>query len=152
MYASRGARCAERHGCCGCRRHWRHGGRGPDKRSPTKATNAGAFGALATGAYELAAHQANKALQRQQILNQLADQKREIRELQSERARLIACQDQEVPLSRCELRQSSPARHDSANQADHSDYPDASQFELQKQAQEQQDYIAQMKQQVSDLK
>jgi hypothetical protein len=120
--------------------------------SPTWAMGSGASGALAVGAHELAAHHANSELQRQQVLDQLADQLRQIRQLQSERASLATCQDEEVPLSSCELQQPSKTRQASANQADYSDYRDESQFELQKHVQEQQEYITQLKQQISDIK
>ena len=118
--------------------------------SPTGAMNTGGVSALAAGAGELMAHRANNELQRQQVMKQLVDQQREIRELQSERAHLKLCEDEERPLSDCDFKQRSNANAQSIV-ATPTDYQNLSLFELQKHAAEQRDYIAGLKQQISDM-
>jgi hypothetical protein len=117
--------------------------------SPTGAMNTGGASAVAAGAQELLAHHADNDLHRQQVMKQLVDQQREIRELQSERARLKTCEDEETPLSGCHLKQGSQTSDTVITGP--TEYQDLSLFELQKQAAEQRDYITQLKHQISAM-
>jgi len=117
-------------------------------RGSTGATDAGVIGASTTGAYEAAARESNEAQQRQQLLSTLTDQQRKIVELQAARSSLLSCQQLEIPMSRCP----SEPPDQAANQTDNADYSNASQFELERQVQEQQDYINHLNGQIVDLK
>jgi hypothetical protein len=118
--------------------------------SPTGAMDAGTFGALGAGTKEFVDHQQNLELQREQLNRQLLDQQREIRDLLTERARLNNCEVQEMPLASCDA-DSVPQSEDNAVSTP-ADYQNLPLFELKKQAAEGEDYITNLKQQVSDMK
>jgi hypothetical protein len=117
----------------------------------TAAMSAGGGSALAAGAGEILAHRADTEQQRQQVMKQLVDQRGEIRDLQSERARLKSCEDQEIPLSNCDFKQASQVKPAVTTVSAPTEYQELSLFELQKQAAEQHDYISQLKQQISGM-
>jgi hypothetical protein len=120
--------------------------------SPDEAKNLGVASALAAGAQALLEHRANLESQRQQLMSQLVDRQHQIKELQAQRARLQSCADQEISFADCESGQLTSVQSDSAHSPTPADYRDLSLFELQKQTAEQHDYIAQLKQQISDTR
>jgi hypothetical protein len=115
----------------------------------TAAMNAGGGAALGVGASELLAHHEKSELQREQVTKQLVDQQQEIRELQSERARLKTCEDKEIPLPSCDFKQASQTRATIVTAP--TEYQNLSLFELQKQAAEERDYISQLQQQIAGM-
>jgi hypothetical protein len=119
--------------------------------SPTGAMNTGALGALAVGAGEILNREQANEQQREQVFSQLVEQQREIRELLAERARLNNCEEQEIPLSDCNT-EVAPQTQDKAVVPTSADYQNLSLFQLQKESAQEQDYITQLKQQVSDMK
>jgi hypothetical protein len=87
----------------------------------------------------------------QDLRDALVQQKQQILALQDERARLNECVQEETPLAQCETISSAT---DKASAPDKSDEPDwnASQYDLEKQIQMQQDYIAKLQDQIGDIK
>ena len=119
--------------------------------SPQGAEGGGWLGAASMGSYEIMTNRQNTAQKDQDLHDALAQQKQQILALQDERARLNECVQQETPLTQCETTGSAT---DKALAPDKSDEPDwnASQFDLEKQIQMQQDYIAKLQDQVWTLK
>jgi hypothetical protein len=118
---------------------------------PQGAEGGGWLGASAAGSYS-AIRKRQKALDKDQDLRDALDQqKQQIAALQDERARLNECVQQETPLAQCGSAQNVA---DKAPASDKSDQPEwnASQFDLEKQVQMQQDYIAKLEDQIGDLK
>jgi hypothetical protein len=119
--------------------------------SPQAAEEGGWMGAAAAGSYSIIAHQSDVEQKDQDIRDALAQQRQTITSLQDERARLNECKEEETPLAQCEA---NSADSDKTASPDKSDEPDwnASQFDLEKQVQMQQDYIAKLQDQIGDLK
>jgi hypothetical protein len=118
--------------------------------SPQGAEGGGWLGAASVGSYEVMTNRQNAEQKDQDLHDALAQQKQQIVALQDERARLNECVQEETPLAQCETASSGL---DKAPAPDKSDEPDwnASQFDLEKQIQMQQDYIAKLKDQVWTL-
>jgi hypothetical protein len=118
---------------------------------PQGAEGGGWLGAAAAGSYS-AMTKRQKALDKDQDLRDaLAQQKEQIIALQQERARLNECKEQEIPLAQCTSDDSSAAAKPVADTSDEPDW-NASQFDLEKQVQMQQDYIAKLQDQVGEIK
>jgi hypothetical protein len=119
--------------------------------SPQGAEGGGWLGAASVGSYEIMTNRQNAEQKDQDLHDALAQQKQQIVALQDERARLNECVQEETPLPQCE---SASTATDKAPVPDKSDEPDwsASQFDLEKQIQMQQDYIAKLQDQVWTLK
>ena len=104
------------------------------------------------GKYLLAKKQQEERFQQAQIINGLQQQRRDIKRLLAERSRLGECEEQELSLADCNLDKTAAAAADSgSNGVEPNDWK-ASQFQLKKQIQEQQDYINQLQQQVIDIR
>ena len=119
------------------------------------ATSAGMVGAAAMGAYQVLQHEELKAQRKNEMKKTLDDQRREIAGLLKQRSHLQQCVKDDVPLAACEA--SAPGAD--ASDQDQSDDQDsgkgavnATTFEIQKQIQEQQDYIKQLKGQIAQTK
>jgi hypothetical protein len=119
------------------------------------AASAGVAGAAMMGAYQVLQHEQAKQQQAAQLRDSLDDQRREIARLQQERSQLRKCRDDDVPLSSCE----SGTQNAAASAADPTaDEPsaqgavNAATFEIQRQIQEQQDYIKHLKAEIAQLK
>jgi regulator of replication initiation timing len=91
-------------------------------------------------------------LQQAQINRQLQEQREEIARLQAERSQLRQCLEQEVPASSCETEKAQVGQWPAAPVSGDSNNWEASSFELQRQIQEQQTYINQLRQQISDIR
>jgi hypothetical protein len=120
--------------------------------TPQGAEGAGYFGAAGTATLELAAHRQKEMQHDQAVHDELADQRQTIARLQDERAQLNECKEEEIPLDKCGGG-TQPASNPAAA-PDNSDEPDwnASRFDLEKQSQMQQDYIAKLRVQIGDIK
>ena len=96
----------------------------------------------------------HRETKRQQELfkRQLAAQQTEIARLLAERSSLRKCVQEEVPLADCKIEASLAAANDPSNPADEVAVEQESQFEIQKQIQQQQGYIGKLHEEVSDLK
>jgi len=110
------------------------------------------IGGGAVGKYLLTKKQQEERFQQAQIINGLQLQRRDITRLLAERSRLRECEEQELSLADCNLEKTAAAATASANNGVESNDWKASQFQLQKQIQEQQDYINQLRQQVIDIR
>jgi len=104
------------------------------------------------GKYVLTKKQREERFQQAQIINDLQRQRHDIKLLIAQRSRLRECEEQELSFADCNLEQTAAALTDSANNGVEPNDWKASQFELQKQIQEQQDYIKQLRQQVIDIR
>ncbi|MGD0290311.1 MAG: hypothetical protein ABSC63_11745 [Candidatus Binataceae bacterium] len=120
--------------------------------TPQGAESGGYLGAAAAGTAALMTHRQNEMQQDQKVRDALVEQRQTITSLQDARARLHECMEEELPLARCD-RGVEPASNQGAT-VDKSDEPDwnASRFDLEKQSQMQQDYIAKLRGQIDDLK
>jgi hypothetical protein len=119
--------------------------------SPQGAEGGGWLGAAAAGSYS-AMTKRQKALDKDQDLHDaLAQQKQQITALQDERARLNECKEEEIPLGQCTSDASSATAKPVADTSDEPDW-NASQFDLEKQIQMQQDYIGKLQDQIGDIK
>ncbi len=119
------------------------------------ATSAGLVGAAAMGAYQVLQHEQDKQQQAAQLRASLDDQRREIARLQQERSRLQKCRNDDVPLSSCQAAAQNAADSSVDPTADEPDpraAVNATPFELQRQIQEQQDYIKQLKAEIAQMK
>ena len=114
------------------------------------AETGAALGATGVAKYQLSDEQRKVQLQDAEIKGHLNEQRREINRLLAERSRLRECQQQELPLSDCRLDQNPANQNDSAKSSDTA--WNGSLYELQKQIQEQQVYIGQLNDQISDLR
>jgi hypothetical protein len=113
------------------------------------AENGAAMGVAGVGKYQLNDAQREASFQDTEIKNQLSDQRHQINQLLSTRARLQQCQQEETPLSECDVSEVSTNN----GAADDKDPQwNGSTYELQRQIQEQQLYIGQLKDQVSDIR
>lgn len=119
----------------------------------TGAISAGLVGVAAMGAYGVVEHEELKSQEKAELADRLDAQRREIAQLLKERSHLQKCQNDDVPLATCE------ASAQSSDQSDQSDSEDkrkeavnATNFQIRKQIQEQQDYIKQLKGQIAQLK
>lgn len=117
---------------------------------PEGAEGGGWLGAAAAGSYSAMTKRQQALDKDQDLRDALAQQKVQIVALQQERAQLNECKEEEIPLAQCSGGASSAAKP----AADTSDEPDwnASQFDLEKQVEMQQDYIAKLQDQVGDIK
>jgi hypothetical protein len=104
------------------------------------------------GKYLLTKKQQEERFQQAQIVNGLQQQRRDIKRLLAERSRLGECEEQELSLADCNLDKTVAAVADSANNGVEPNDWKASEFQLKKQIQEQQDYINQLRQQVVDIR
>lgn len=120
--------------------------------TPQGAEGAGFFGAAGAATLEVAAHRQREMEHDQAVHDDLVEQRQTIARLQDERARLNQCQEEETPLDQCGAGAQAAANHAAA--PDTSDEPDwnASRFDLEKQSQMQQDYIAKLRAQIGDIK
>ncbi len=117
------------------------------------ATSAGLVGAAAMGAYQVLQHEEAKQQQAAQLRSSLDDQRREIARLQQERSRLQKCRNDDVPLSSCQASAQDVSSADpTADEPDAGAAVNATPFEIQRQIQEQQDYIKQLKAQIAQMK
>jgi hypothetical protein len=119
------------------------------------AMSAGVIGAAALGAYQVLQHEEQKQEQKAELRNTLDDQRHEIAQLLKQRSHLQQCLNEEVPLAACEASaqdtdQSSDDQSDDDNNG--KDTVNATTFQIQKQIQEQQDYIKQLKDQIAQIK
>lgn len=114
------------------------------------AETGAALGATGVAKYQLSDAQREVQVQQADIKRQLDDQQRQINQLLAERSRLHECQQEEVALSDCKLDETSTNQGDSPKSNDRA--WNGSVYELEKQIQEQQVYIGQLKDQVSDLR
>ena len=119
------------------------------------AVSAGLAGFAAMGAYQVLQHEELKAQQKNELRNTLDDQRHEIAQLLKERSHLRQCLNEEVPLAACEA--SAQTADQSADDESNSDHKDkesvnATTFQIQKQIQEQQDYIKQLQGQIAQIK
>jgi hypothetical protein len=114
------------------------------------AETGAALGVAGVGKYQLSDEQRQAQLQETETKDQLTDQRRQINRLLKIRSHLQECQQSETPLSECDLGENSAnnAEPDSAGSKEWT----GSAYELQKQIQEQQVYIGQLKDQVSDIR
>jgi hypothetical protein len=118
---------------------------------PMGAMGGAAFGAAVAGANMLTDAQQQAELQQRRIKDQLAEQRREIVRLQTERARLRECQEKEIALSSCEADKAASNAQSDSTLADSAEWS-ASNLDLQKQIQEQQLYITRLQRQVSNMR
>jgi len=119
--------------------------------TPQAAEGGGYMGAAAAGSFAAIKHQQAEEQQDQDARDALVQQRQTIASLQSERARLNECKEQEISLGQCD---SVPPTSNQAATPDKSDEPDwnASRFDIQKQIQMQQDYITKLHGQIGDIK
>jgi hypothetical protein len=110
------------------------------------------IGGGVAGKYLLTKKQQEERFQQTQIINGLQQQRRDIKRLLAARSRLRECEEQELSLADCNLEKTAAAATASANNGVEPNDWKASQFQLQKQIQEQQDYINQLRQQVIDIR
>jgi len=111
------------------------------------AETGAAIGAAGVGKYQLSDQQREAAAQQAAIRNQLDEQRQQIDQLLAERSRLLECQQEEVALADCAPAE--PAPQPVKNGAT---TWSGSTFTLEKQIQEQQNYIAQLKVQLDDMR
>jgi len=119
------------------------------------AVSVGVAGAAMMGAYQVLQHEQAKEQQAAQLRGSLDEQRREIAQLLKERSRLQQCRNDDVPLSSCQTsaqNAGSSSADQSAGQSDDQAAVDATPFEIQRQIQEQQDYIKQLKAQIAQMK
>jgi len=119
--------------------------------SPQGAEGGGYLGAAAAGSHTVMMNRSNAQQKDQDLRDALVQQKQQIVALQDERARLNECKEQEIPLAQCGGVQVVSAQAAAAANTDEPDW-NASQFDLEKQVQMQQDYIAKLHDQIGDLK
>lgn len=118
---------------------------------PQGAEGGGWLGAAAAGSYSVMTKRQQALDKDQDLHDALTQQKQQIVALQDERAQLNECVQEETPLAQCGTASTAT---DKAPAPDKSDEPDwnASQYDLEKQIQMQQDYIAKLQDQVWTLK
>jgi hypothetical protein len=117
---------------------------------PSTLTSGAAIGAGVAGAAQANDKINADELQPAQITRQLQEQRDEIAQLQAERTRLQQCLEEEVPISSCEIAKTQVVQ-DAPGSETVNNFS-ASSFELQKQIQEQQTYIGQLRQQIGDIR
>jgi hypothetical protein len=118
---------------------------------PEAAEGGGYLGATTAGSIALIKHRESEQQQTEYTHDTLVRQQQTIVSLQNERARLSECKEEETPLAQCGSVQ--PASNSIAA-PDNADEPNlnSSQFDLEKQIQIQQDYIAKLHAQIGDIK
>ena len=117
-------------------------------RQPSTAMTGAAIGSSIAGTTPAP----DNAAQQAQIIRQLQEQREEIARLQGERSQLRQCLEQEVSASSCETQKTPVGQWQAAPAGGAGNNWSASTFELQRQIQEQQTYINQLQQQVSDIR
>jgi hypothetical protein len=119
------------------------------------AVSSGLAGVAAMGAYQVLQHEELKAQQKNELRMTLDDQRHEIAQLLKERSHLQQCLNQEVPLAACEAaaqKSDQSADDDSDSDDKGKEAVNATTFQIQKQIQEQQDYIKQLQGQIAQIK
>ena len=114
------------------------------------AETGAALGATGVAKYQLSDEQRETQVQEAEVKHQLDEQRSQINQLLAERSRLRECQQDELPLSDCKPNENPTNQNDAAKNGDTA--WNGSLYELEKQIQEQQVYIGQLKDQVSDLR
>jgi hypothetical protein len=114
------------------------------------AETGAALGATGVAKYQLSDEQREAQAQEAEIKHHLDEQRSQINQLLAERSRLRECQQEELPLSDCKLDENPTDQNDSAKSSDTA--WNGSLYELEKQIQEQQVYIGQLEDQISDLR
>jgi len=114
------------------------------------AETGAALGATGVAKYQLSDEQREAQAQEAEIKRHLDEQRRQINQLLAERSRLQECQQEELSLSDCKPDDTPASQNDSPKNSDTAS--NGSLYELEKQIQEQQVYIGQLKDQVSDLR
>jgi len=117
---------------------------------PSTLTSGAAIGAGVAGAAQANDKINADQLQPAQITRQLQEQRDEIAQLQAERTRLQQRLEEEVPISSCEIAKTQVVQDAPGSETVNNFL--ASSFELQKQIQEQQTYIGQLRQQIGDIR
>jgi hypothetical protein len=115
---------------------------------PSTAMSGAAIGASIAGTAQAQDH----ADQQAQFIRRLQEQREEIARLQAERSQLRQCLEQEVPASSCETQKTPVGEWQAAPASGAGNNWSASSFELQRQIQEQQTYINQLRQQIGDIR
>lgn len=124
---------------------------GPLTNSVLGADTGAALGVGTVAKFQLTSAQREAQIEQAEIKNRLSQQRREIKQLLAERGRLRECQAQELALTDCQLDQTSANQADAAKNDDGAAW-NSSTFELEKQIQQQQDYIGKLKDQISDTR
>lgn len=119
---------------------------------PSTLTSGAAIGASIAGAAQGPDKYNADHPQPAQITRQLQEQRTEIAQLQAERSQLQQCLEHEVPTSSCETEKTPVGQGQAPAASETVDNYEASSFELQKQVQEQQTYITQLRQQIADIR
>jgi len=115
---------------------------------PSTAMSGAAIGASIAGTTQAP----DNADQQAQIIRQLQEQREEIARLQAQRSQLRQCLEQEVPASGCETGKTEVEQPQAVPAGEAGNNWASSSFELQRQIQEQQTYINQLRQQISDIR
>jgi hypothetical protein len=118
--------------------------------SPQTAERAGFLGAATAGSIALIKNREQTQERIENTKDTLVQQQQTIVALQNERALLNECKEEETPLAQCGSVQAT-ANHSPADSSDQPDW-NSSQFDLEKQIEIQQDYIAKLQAQVGNLK
>lgn len=111
-----------------------------------------AAGAGAVGTYMAVKQHRETQREQEQLKNQLTAQQGEIARLLTQRSNLRKCADDEVPLADCNIDQTVAPTGDASKSADNVSFETSSQFEIQKQIQEQQGYIGKLRDEIFGLK
>ena len=117
-------------------------------RQPSTAMTGAAIGSSIAGT----APAPDNSAQQAQIIRQLQQQREEIARLQAQRSQLQQCLEQEVPAASCETQKTPVGQEQAASASGAGNNWSASSFELQRQIQEQQTYISQLRQQIGDIR
>lgn len=128
------------------------GGLMPGVGGTTGMMGGAGIGMAAVGTYMAVKQHRETLREQEQVKNQLAAQQTEIARLLAERSSLRQCADDETPLADCKIDTRIAAANDSSKPADKVSLEKASQFEIQKQIQEQQGYIGKLHEEISDLR
>jgi predicted lipid-binding transport protein (Tim44 family) len=118
--------------------------------SPQTAATGGYLGAATAGSIALIKNREQAQERTENTQDALAQQQQTIVSLQNERAQLNECKEEETPLAQCGSVQAT-ATHAAPDTSDEPDW-NSSQFDLEKQIEIQQDYIAKLQAQIGDLK
>lgn len=119
--------------------------------TPQAAEAGGVMGAAAAGSIAVIQHHEEQQQKTQFTHDTLVQQQETIVALQKERAQLNECKEEETPLSQCGSVESTSGEAAAPDKTDEPEW-DGSQFDLEKQIEMQQDYIAKMHAQISGLK
>jgi hypothetical protein len=120
--------------------------------SPTTAMGGAGLGAAAAAGYTAVNARQSEQQQQDRMAETLVKQRREIVQLLSERAHLRECEQQEKTLSQCKPAETPASGSSAGEDQERAAVSGLSPYEIQKQIQEQQDYIAKLKAQLSDMR